>query len=252
MHSVFRGVLAGLCFAIVAIQQAAASPLGINLIINPGAEAGPGDAVGNQVIRPIPGWEAQSIFSVLRYDASGFEFMNGAGNTVLAGNFPNASSPGPLDRGNNMFFGGGERSGSSASQSIDMLAFAALIDQGWAGFDLSGWLGGYQDNADSAVLHAAFLDAQGAILGGVSLVAPTPAERNNVTGLFLRETDGLLPVGTRRVDIVLNMNYVRGRTNDGYADNLLFAVNAIPEPAGAGLLLVAGAAAIAARRRKYK
>jgi hypothetical protein len=250
MYAVLRGVIVGLCFSIGCVQQAAALPLGSNLIVNPGAEAGAGDPVGNQVIRPIPGWTPQSIFSVLRYDATGFEFVNNFGNTVFAGNFPNASSPGPQDRGDNMFFGGGERSASSASQSIDMLSFAALIDQGWAGFDLSGWLGGYQDNADSAELQAHFLDAQGAVLGIASLIAPTPAERNNITGLYLRETGGLLPVGTRSVDIVLNMNYARGRTNDGYADNLLFAVRAIPEPASIASLFAAGAAAIAVRRAR--
>jgi hypothetical protein len=75
-----------------------------------------------------------------------------------------------------------------------------------------------------------FLGQGGQSLGGASIVAPTASERNNATGLFYQATTGLLPSGTSQVDVLLNMQYVKGRVNDSYADNLSFVVTPVPEP----------------------
>ena len=66
---------------------------GTNLIVNPGAEAGAGNANGDAVGEGnIPGWSNSAEFTVVAY---GPDFT-----------FPESTSPGPLDRGFNFFAGG--------------------------------------------------------------------------------------------------------------------------------------------------
>jgi hypothetical protein len=48
----------------------------------------------------------------------------------------------------------------------------------------------------------------------------TAADRGNLTGFRHRSATGLLPVGTRSIQVVVNMTEVTGPFNDGYADNL--------------------------------
>lgn len=210
-----------------------AAPLGQNLIVNSNAEAGNCDSVGNKIesdIPTIPGWTTTGNFSVLCYGATGFTFVNMMGQTVQVSGLPDANSPGPDDRGNNLFYGGGDRSSSAASQLIDLSDLTSLIDAGRAGYNLQGWLGGYRSDADRASLIVNFLDIAGQSLAVASIIAPTASERNDTTGLFLRVNNGVLPWGTRQLEVTLDMNYVRGRVNDSYADNLFFAVTTVPEP----------------------
>lgn len=137
---------------------------------------------------------------MLRYDATGFPFLNNFGNVVFAGNFPNATSPGPDDRGENMFYGGPQRGSSSASQSIDLSGFAMQVDEGNLLFGLSGWMGGFMDQGDSARLALTFLDELGGALANAFIATPDAAARGNVTGLFLQSLEGLVPVGARSID----------------------------------------------------
>ncbi|MFB2876004.1 hypothetical protein [Floridanema aerugineum] len=225
--------------------SASAAVLGENLIANGNAEQGGCDNVGNAIgnaIPAIPGWVPTGNFSVLCYGATGFQFVNPFGQTVQVSGLPDATMPGPSDRGTGLFFGGGDRASSSASQLIDLTDLASVIDAGQGFFDLSAWLGGYTTDADSPSLNVSFLSDTNQSLGNVSLTAPTATERNNQTGLFLKSLNGFLPVGTRQARVQLDMNYVRGRVNDAYADNLSLVVNKVPDPSMGvfSLLSVAG------------
>ncbi|MEH1891456.1 MAG: PEP-CTERM sorting domain-containing protein [Nostoc sp.] len=151
---------------------------------------------------------------------------------------PSIDVPGPSDRGLNLFFGGADRASSSASQLIDISDLASTIDAGQGRFNLSGWLGGYSTDEDSASLNITFLDQANQSLGIANIASPTATQRNNTTGLFLRSTDGFVPVGTRQINVLLNANYARGRVNDAYADNLSLVITKVPEPSISGLLLV--------------
>ncbi|MDF5712294.1 MAG: PEP-CTERM sorting domain-containing protein [Rhizonema sp. NSF051] len=212
-----------------------AATLGTNLIVNGDAEQGQGDPIGNAVgtaIPTIPGWTTTGSFSVLKYGAPGFSFTNPLGNVVSV-SLPGTNVPGPSDRGANLFYGGGDRASSSASQSIDISDLASTIDAGQGTFNLSGWLGGYGTDEDSASLNISFLNQGKQSLGISSITAPTPAQRNNTTGLFLQSANGSVPVGTRQINVLLNAAYFRGRVNDSYADNLSLVVNKanpVPEP----------------------
>lgn len=246
--------LAGLACLAMSTPLSAAT-LGQNLIVNGDAEQGLGDPVGNAVgtaIPVIPGWTPTGSFSVLQYGASGFEFTNLMGQQVRVSGLPDAASPGPVARGNNFFYGGGERASSSATQTIDLSNLSQTIDAGLLTFRLSGWLGGYQTDQDSASAIVSFLSASGTVLGSSSITAPTPDQRNNTTGLFFQSVDGLVPVGTRQANVLLNMNYTRGRVNDAYADNLLLTVTAVPEPTTMFGSLIAGSLVVACRKRRSR
>jgi hypothetical protein len=199
---------------------------GTNLIMNGNAEGGAGSTTGFQVIRPVPGWTPAGNFTVVQYG--------------IGGGFPSTTDPGPVNRGSNFFAGGPDNASSNASQVIDVSMGAATIDAGGVTFALNGFLGGYDGQRDNAVLSAFFKDGMGGTLGSALIGPVTEPERGGLTGLLFRSTAGTVPLGTRAIDIQLQMTRLDGAYNDGYADNLSLvlngpAVNAIPEPTSLAL-----------------
>jgi uncharacterized protein (TIGR03437 family) len=203
------------------IQQAGGSggggtaPTGVNLLQNGDAEAG-GAAPGCSLPATIPGWTTDGGMGWCRYGTGGY---------------PDRNSPGPANRGNN-FFGGAASAQGNIQQTIDLSGSAAAIDAGTQGFTLEGYLGGYAEQRDNAVLRVNFLSATGAGLGSAQIGPVTAAERNNVTGLFLRRTTGVIPRNTRRAIVTLTTQRLDGSDNDGYADNLVFALGAATDAGG--------------------
>ncbi|PAX60192.1 PEP-CTERM sorting domain-containing protein [Brunnivagina elsteri CCALA 953] len=229
--------------------------LGKNLIVNGNGEQGACDAVGNAVgsaIPSIPAWTTSGSFSVLCYGASGFEFVNNLGQTVRVSGLPDANSPGAENRGKNLFFGGANRSSSSGSQLLNLTDLAAIVDTGKGAYDLGAWLGGYTTDSDNVLLSLDFLNQDGLSLGKTSIASPTPEERNNTTGLLFKSTQGILPVGSRQVNVTLNMNYVRGRVNDAYADKLSFVVTQVPEPSIVPGFVASGAILVMLKLRQKR
>ncbi len=106
-------------------------------------------------------------------------------------------------------------------QDIDVSALASLIDSGGLRFDLSGWIGGYYSQADSATISATFRDANGNELGAGAIGPLTPAQRNSSRNLFFLTTNGVVPAGARTVRIRMDFTG-GGRSLDGYVDNLDF------------------------------
>lgn len=221
-------------------MQVFAASLNTNLIVNGNAEQGQGDPIGNAVgtdVPAIPDWNPTGSFSVLRYGAQGFSFINRFGDLVNV-TLPALDVPGPSERGENLFFGGADRASSSASQLIDVANLASVIDTAQGAFTLSGWLGGYSTDEDSASLQITFLDQASNSLGTASIASPTAAQRNNTTGLFFQSDNGFVPVGTRQINVLLNATYAGGRVNDAYADNLSLVITQVPEPSISGFLLI--------------
>jgi len=201
----------GLLFGAARLQ---AGILNTNLVFNGGAETGVGDAAGGPV-PSIPGWTTNGgTFTVVQYGCCGFPLL---------------TDPGPPNRGTN-FFGGGEGGVvSSAYQNIDVSSAAAVIDSGAVAGVLSGWLGGYDSQADDAELTATFLDTTGATtLGSLSIGPVSPIDRTNNTALLFRQAATPVPAGTRTVQILLTLTRFEGNFNDGYADNLSFILQSAP------------------------
>lgn len=179
-----------------------------NLIVNPGAENGTADPDGGTPVTSIPGWTiGGGEFDVIQYQADD-------------GNYPSAADPGPTDRGKNFFCGGPSDDVSTTTQTIDVSKDTLKIATGSVGFVLSGWLGGFADQDDNAVLSIQFEDATGTALGKAQVGPVMAADRDNATGFVFRTTNGKVPRGTSKIVMTLTMTRVSGSANDGYADNL--------------------------------
>lgn len=215
-HILALALMAGLHLG--AQAQAA---LNTNLIVNGDAESGTAGWTG---------FDGYSMFQSVDYGS----------------NWVRPTQPGPVDRGSKMF--AGLTAQAAGFQTIDLGSLAGQPLH----YELSGYLGGWAEQGDNALLYVSFLDVAGNEIGHASLGPVTPADRGNQTGLFLRTASGALPAQTSQLMFSLSMERLGGGDNDGYADNLSFVVSSVPEGstlayALAGLSLLA---AVAARRRR--
>jgi hypothetical protein len=115
-----------------------------NLLVNGGAESGTkiGTSGGFDVFS-TPGWTVVAgAFTAESY---------------AQGVFPNytTTSPGPSDRGN-LLFVGGVAPVSTAIQTVDVSAYAALIDSSSELATISGWLGGFLNQDDNVTVTTKF------------------------------------------------------------------------------------------------
>jgi hypothetical protein len=180
------------------------------LIINGDAEAAAGSPDGNPVA--TPSWTVGGEATALQYGASG--------------GYPQATDPGPANRGNNLFAGGANDATSTLTQTISLAAYAAAIDAGHVTFTLSAYLGGFEGQEDNAVLSVSFQNGTTEV--GTGHVGPvTAADRGSVTGLLARTATGAVPAGTRSAVVTLTATRLEGTANDGYADNLSLALTGI-------------------------
>ena len=177
------------------------SLLGTNLIVNPGAEAGPPEANENLTV-DIPGWSRTGQFDVVAYTDSESDL-----------------SP-TTDGGNNHFTGGPSTALSVGYQYIDVSGAASLVDKGTVQYALAAELGGYSSQEDNAVLDVQFQDWSGNVLGEGKLGPVTAEDRDGNSGLLPRSTNGAVPAGTRRIYVTLTMTRTAGSYDDGLADNL--------------------------------
>jgi hypothetical protein len=211
--------------------------IGSNLIVNGDAEAGSGAAdASSQVV--VPGWIISGSFTAVQYNA--------------AGDFPTSGSPGPAIRGANFFAGGPDNSASSALQLIDVSLAAGVIDTGTVNYSLDGYLGGFANQGDFAVVSVGFLSATNALLGTATIGPVSVIDRGGVSGLLARGHRGALPIGTRGIEVELEMTRQAGTYNDGYADNLSFVLTSVPEPSSCVMLGSALGGLLLAGLRKAK
>jgi hypothetical protein len=169
------------------------------LIVNGNVEAGAGAPDNSQIVKAT-GWDSTGEFTVVKYGADG--------------GFPDASSPGPSDRGHNLFEGGNVEK-STATQTVSLEAYAGAIDAGTVRYMLSAWLGGFEEQADAATVTVAFAPESGAPLGRVSLGPVRPAQRKGVTGLVRQQHIGSVPKGARSAVVTIDVTRAEGTYNDG-------------------------------------
>ncbi|MGH7179078.1 MAG: hypothetical protein ACREJC_16995, partial [Tepidisphaeraceae bacterium] len=175
--------------------------LGKNLVVNPGAEAGPSSTTGDNVAS-IPGWGIGSfmgqIGTVVPYGAAGFI---------------SDSDPGPSNRGDN-FFAGGKAAFAQNFQEIDLSNLGTDIDAGRISYSFSAFLGGLEDEADNAMAELFFV--RGAVIGSRTLEPPV---RAGATKLVEQTDSGTVLANTRGLFVRLTFDRKFGTNNDGYADN---------------------------------
>lgn len=208
----FKQILLGTFVALSCSAQAAVN-LGENLIANGDAESG------------VSGWTAFDGYSL-------FQAVDYGSNWVLP------TQPGPADRGAKMFAGVGAQ--SAGYQLIELGDLGDLGNKP-VSYSLSGWLGGWLEQQDNALLYVSFLDSASQEIGHAAIGPVMPADRGNATGLFHRHAEGLLPTGTASLMFSLSMERLSGGDSDGYADGLRFTLQAAPVPeASTHALVLAG------------
>ena len=204
-----------LAVGLAAVALFAAAPAGAvvpsgNVLVNPGAEAGPGAAdSGTQL--PLPGWTVESTFTAVQYGTPAF--LTAADGAAVGG-------------GVNFFAGGPGGATSAATQVVDVSGAAAEIDAGKVGATLSALLGGYSSQTDHAAVTATFLNAGGAAAGAVALPTVTSTDRNLATALIARTASAAVPAGTRQISVRIDAIRDDGSYNDAYIDNVSLVLGA--------------------------
>lgn len=206
---------AGVVLTVVAVLQppsafAATSP---NLILNAGAEAGPGSPTGGVV--PVPDWTETTGtgFTAVKYGASG--------------GFPTSTSPGPPKRGANFFAGGPDTDNDVAVQTISLSPYVTAIKAGKGTFSLTGWIGGSGSLNDSGFVELDWKKQDGELVGTSATLGPvTATQRSNTTGLLLLTATGNIPKAARTAYLQLSLfSATSGATYDyGFADSLKLIV----------------------------
>lgn len=222
--------------AVVASDVLLTSP---NLLVNPGAEFGDSSGLGNGVVT-VPGWTVTGNPTVIAYGTPKNSWPTGISfqmpNLPPIFSYPGTNQA-PPDSGT-QFFGGGNVTSSTFTQTIDLSAVGEAIDHDAVQFNLSGYLGGYLLDPSNASLQVQFLAENRTFLGSAEIGPVTNLDRWGLTGFKERETTGAIPIGTRSAVVTLSMNDLnpvyRGftaRYNNAYADNLSFTIEAdIPAP----------------------
>ncbi len=185
--------------------------LGTNLVLNPGAESNTGVSNTTSVVTPS-NWTANGHPTTAKY------------GTV--GAFPTTSSPGHA--GSEFFAGGPTDPESDLFQTISLFNLSSSVDAKKVDFSLSGFLGGSSNQGDNVTLFANFSDAGMGLLGQVFVGPVTASNRGNVTELLSRSTSGVLPVGTRYIQIQLHFQRSSGTYDDGYADSISMVLSTPP------------------------
>ena len=206
----------------VALGSAHAAPLSVNLIANGDAESG------------ATGWNAFAgtpLFDTAAYAAPLFLF-------------PDAAHGGS-------HFAGSHDGLSAGWQAVDVSDNATTIDLGHMSFNLAAYLGGVSDQEDNTLLYVSFLDAGGDEIDHTELGPVYIDLRANLTVLGGFRTEGFVPAGTRAIQFSLSMDAPDGDSSGAYADNLSFALNAVPEPHALALLVLGLVAVAATRRRRH-
>jgi uncharacterized protein (TIGR03437 family) len=212
------------------------SLLGVNLLVNPGADASPGYNQNSttEVSTDLPGWVRSAFLTADSYQDSGGDLFGASG--------------GPSDAGSNYFYGGVDVSDDSnpiatAFEDIDVSSAANLIDAGNVAYTLAGWIGGYADQNDNTVLSVQFQDWAGNALGNDQIGPVMAADRNDNTELLQKSTNGNLPAGTRVIHVLLTITRTDGVNNDGLADSLSLVLGSAGNggPEINGTVITAGA-----------
>lgn len=210
-----------------------------NLLMNPGAEFGDASGLGNGTVT-VPGWTVDGEPTVIAYGTLKNSWPTGL-SFQLPNLWPGVSFPGTNDAppdGGNQFFGGGNVTSSTFTQTVGLGAASTDIDNGSVQFNLSGYLGGYLLDPSYATVEVQFLDENKLYLGKAQIGPVTNLDRWGFTGFQQRETTGTIPIGTRSAVVTLSMHDLNpvvfgftARYNNAYADNLSFTVTAdLPAP----------------------
>lgn len=164
----------------------------------------------------ISGWQDSAPATINTYAT-----MGGGGELSLS---ERLEIPVPPDKGNCFFVG---HEDCTITQEISVAELFYKINRGEIGYELSGWIGGWQGHEDYLEITAFFFDYSGQLVGSAKIGPVTAKERNHQTCFVERSDKGTIPPGTRKIIISLTTTKREGRTADSYADNLKLVLNSL-------------------------
>lgn len=214
----------------------ASAQLGVNLIVNGGADSGAiaDDQQGNEPDAPIPtGW------SVIE----GRFFAVTPTNGYWAG-----SNMGPGVTGN--YFVGGRALGYSVlRQTVDLSAAASMIDAGAVLANLKARFGTWRRDLDSSQVVVRFYNADGTELGSLSTIETSNAAYNDlgrdggtfgvgidydVNLTWVPTTTMQVPASTRYAEVDLIARRYSGTDMDSYIDDVMLVLSPVGDIDGNG------------------
>lgn len=182
-----------------------ARPTSGNLIVGGDGESGPRAASATATV-PMPGWATSPNFT--------------------------ATTVNPAT-GTGVLWGGPNNAQSFARQLIDVTSQQSEIDSGNRFADLSAKIGGYGGQDDHGTVKARFTAGDGTVLGTLETDTVTAAQLGGKTGYADRATKGLVPAGTRYIEVELLATRVNGTSNDVFFDDVSLTLTKfeVPPPA---------------------
>ena len=197
-------------------QPGNAAP-GINLLVNPGAQAGAFSARGWDAVT-IPGWQILSgLPTVVRYGTRRFPPVTGRKAAVKTG----------------QLFAGGAGGTASLRQVVSLRSSAGTAPSAATAFRLAADLGG--SGTSSARVTVTFADAAGHTLG-TARIGPVGGHGAAAAALSYRGRSGVVPAGSVRASVMLTLATTLTNINGPYspytgydrgvADNVRFSVAA--------------------------
>lgn len=115
---------------------------------------------------------------------------------------------------------------TTMSQTIDLVVYRSAIDSGNVSLNLSAWLGGYNDQDDSATVSVDLFNRFFQPIGNRSSIGPVYAsDRQNVTSMAFRQYSSMIPVSTRYLTTIVKLVRFATADNDGNADNIAVVFN---------------------------
>jgi hypothetical protein len=191
-------MLISLAFGGGVVDAAAGTPLGSNVSVNSGAEAGQGGTGG---IVPIPLWKTTSAMTAVRYGTAGF---------------PSKAVARQSQGEKNLFYCGASTGGSEARQRIPISGRDGLIDGGGLSLALTVRIGSGSDDGDAGRMIVRYLDGTGRILGKLA-TASVQATGGQMPRI---QASGGVPAGTRALQVVLKGTGTPGTSCDVFFDNV--------------------------------
>lgn len=191
-----------------ATPASAATPYKVNLVRNPGAEEGPG--TNGYTTVPVPGWDVDPNFTVVRYGSP---------------DFPTKAEAKRIGGGKKFFSCGPNTKYIYARQIIGISGRGARIDAGRVRARMQVRLAGYLEGPDAGEMVVIHLGSDGNEIDfrrRVTLFRGT-------SGRFVRKgTNYILPAGTRALRIELYA--VRGNDGGSYCDVYFDNISVVLEP----------------------
>ncbi len=197
-----------------AAQVFTARKLGVNIITNPGAETASVEAAAGKLASAslVEAWESAESNTPLQVQPwNGYSMDEGDHLPVPEGAGANYFLHGTI---------GGVAIRTIVRQEIDLRRLRSAINKG-ASYRFSAWIGGWQKQKDEARVRIVFLDEDGQELSDDSIGPVIAADRGNKNGMCHRQSDGLVPAGTRRVVVEMIFDKEKGGTVSDAAIDLL-------------------------------